>query len=340
MRKVFHRIIIITGILMTVPSVSASAQLAEVIEALMKVAGLDIQTVGANPAWWAQILDQVRTGQETADGVVNLGEQMEQQGSLFNKLYTGVSYFKQTKKMETFLAECSNMHRTYENYINFFKNHAADGVSSFNELTQMVVQGTYFMEQALKDMEAVTALMGLQMSNGERDTKMDEAIARMREGQRKLQAAIDGWVEDLQEKMAWSVLQGLTGGRKKKVTGPGIDTDPLLNQITNTTSDEIRKLASMTQEEWNERMMREFDRASDIDNDSIDQAARNISAAKKPAIRFAELVILLLSALYVPYNLWRSRTGERQSTDAMMRIFIGLMVGFTALIFLEAILKL
>lgn len=103
-------------------------------------------------------------------------------------------------------------------------------------------------------------------------------------------------------------------------------------------------MSNYTREDWEKR----FDQAlSDpqktkgktINNNEINKTSDKIKKSNSTIVRLVELIIIVLSALYIPYNLWRVNSHERQSNDALIRIIIGLLFGFLMLLFLQVIIK-
>lgn len=81
------------------------------------------------------------------------------------------------------------------------------------------------------------------------------------------------------------------------------------------------------------------DDAIDESSGDIAKATDEMKKAGTPATRFGTLLILILTVMYIPYNMWRVSSGERQSTDAFFRIVIGVLVGLLSMILIEAITK-
>ena len=338
MEKGFRHIVLVF-LLCVMPQMNVHAQFGAIIDGIETIAGkVAGEKVTPSETWWGKILEEVETDVQTLDGVLTLGDQLSKQGDLLSALYTGTRYFESTQKMANFIAECENTKRIYRNYIDFFTTQAKNGIGDYHDVTRMITQGSYFMNIILDDVKSLTDLMGLSMTNKERDDKINEAIEKQKARQQQLQNQIDAWVTEKQQSIFSSVLSGLTGGRAKKVDKIG--SDNLEGRVENAVGEKISYIAEMSQKDWNDKMEKEFNKNEyRINEKPIEEAAKSIREARKPAIRFTQILIILLSALYVPYNLWRSRTGERQSTDALFRIFLGLVVGFTSTVFLEAILK-
>ena len=96
----------------------------------------------------------------------------------------------------------------------------------------------------------------------------------------------------------------------------------------------FEKVEGLSQDDWNDKVKETMDTLA-INNNAFKEVGKTISKANAPAIRFAELVVIIMTILYVPYNLFRVMSGERQSSDAIMKTVVGFLIGLLILLFLS-----
>ena len=95
----------------------------------------------------------------------------------------------------------------------------------------------------------------------------------------------------------------------------------------------ISNLNKATQKDYDEAAKSVLNSIDNGDTKAIENASRKVHSLRKTAINLGMVCVILLTAAYVPYNLWKLSTGEMQTKDAFIRIVLGLMVGFLALLF-------
>jgi len=95
----------------------------------------------------------------------------------------------------------------------------------------------------------------------------------------------------------------------------------------------ISNLNKATQKDYDEAAKSVLNSIDNGDTKAIENASRKVHSLRKTAINLGMVCVILVTAAYVPYNLWKLSTGEMQTKDAFIRIVLGVMVGFLALLF-------
>lgn len=295
-----------------------------------------LPTAEQNPttlgAWISQLMEAWKQG----DDIWSIVEQGEKSQAAWELAHKAANLMKNSPLLDQYLSMVQKYYNTYDEILALYKYDLTTQPANHSEVIRRVQELYTMSEHTYKDIDFMISFAT--NPNNWTGSEMERY------------ALLEKYYDKLND--MFMNLQRMRNKRNRdKDTAVVVETIDALNDPDKAENDPVvSRLADMTQEEANEAMRsaieavkgREGLRSSVIiyaegDGDALTHAEMKMSKTTSPGIKLGMLLIGILSLLYIPYNMWKVNSGERQAQDGLIRIVIGLLFGFVGLIFLNAI---
>ena len=305
-----------------IPAFSAHAQLDAILQllgdAVMKKA--ESTTVAPNASWWEKILAEAALHADEIDTALEQLDELQKSSELSDKIYHGTRMLQASPLLTDAYTLCDQYYRNYDSLLDDYKRIFSTRLDGYKDAKFRMERLTYMSDKVYRDMDFVTSFLfnpvnwkGTEM---ERYELLEKFVDKMRKNIAELQRESDAVAA--QE----AISEQLQAINSLNETDPEKISDPYLKALS-------------------EKSVEDFE-------SEIDEAVKGLSNgdgskiksgdSKSPVIRFGLIAVILITLLYIPFNLWKVNSHERQASDAMMRIIIGLVFGVSSLAFLTPIL--
>ena len=237
----------------------------------------------------------------------------------WNAIYQSLGLLKGAPLLDEFVHLIGDYAQNYEQILDTYEYYFTDNIDSYNEAWDRLMGIATLTDEVYRDIDFIYSFIfnpkNWTGSEIERYELLEKMMAKIRNSNARLKEEKEA-VEN--EAYAGAVAEAIDLLRWGKSSGGIMPTSPGLAD----------KIANYTQEDWDKEVKEVIGNVEDTTTEKyVDKAKKTQS----PAIKVGMVLIILLSGFYVPYNMWKVNSGERQSADAFIRIFVGLVIGFMGL---------
>ena len=318
MRK--HLIILIAALLL--PAFQARAQLDAILQllgdAVMKKA--ESTTVAPNASWWEKILADAAIHADEIDTALEQLDELQKSSELSDKIYHGTMMLQNSPLLTQAYELCDSYYKNYDMLVDDYKRIFTSRLDGYQDAKYRMRQLSSMTDKVYRDMDFVTSFLfnpvnwkGTEM---ERYQLLEGFVERMKRHLDSLQAERNRLSAQV------AVREQLKATYELNESDPARISDPFLKTLS-------------------EKSVEDFQQEVDASMAGLSDKSVKVSiqkGASSPAVRFGLVAIIILTLVYIPFNLWKVNSHERQASDAMMRIIIGLVFGISSLAFLSAMI--
>lgn len=306
------------------------AAMANIVSAganVVESAGSIPTTATPDVSWWATIIEQMKAKWDQLDYDGAMTESILKSESFREALYTGLTLLEASPEAHHLATIADYYINGYENIVNYYQYLYDCGAIDYPTLSAAGNRLIMDIERGMEDIEFIYKYLfstNSKLTPAERQALLNEYTA-------KLQYRWLGIERDLEQTENTAKLQKVIDGvsfAMKDSVGPN-DNNKLAAAFSNNTKEQFAQLFEQ-----------DFRKAKTWSSgeSAISSRKEKYSERHPIFVTIFNIVILALSALYIPYNIWRVNTHERQSNDALIRVIIGLLFGFLMMFFLNNVL--
>lgn len=299
------------------------------------------EVIATQEPWWRAIT--LAQAGDIADNLVNsidLLESLSQSNSFTRGLYTSLSFLAASPELTDLAFEVEYYTSGYKDLFDYYLRFYESGYMDYHSYSTLIHQTIPLVDKSLKDIKFIYDYIlspKEHLTQAERRQMLNEYIQRLA----KRRLGLNVYFERKRD-----TLRLYYGAQAADAIFSESSNVGIMGEFSNLSREDYKTIFD---KEINQSMYASNasspaassgsrSHSSSTGVYSIEEGAKVMTKQHSKITLFASIIIALLTALYIPYNIWRVNSHERQSNDALIRIIIGLMFGFLGILFLNSVI--
>lgn len=258
---------------------------------------------------------QIQSQIDQLDNSIQILDIFRQNKDVTQLMLKGASAIKSSPMLAEVIATADRLYNTYESNLNYMQRASNFGtVQSYSDLKARLSNMASIITQTSEDIDFIVSFIVKVGENwNATEAERISILENIKEKLNERESALE------HEFLKWYYFNFVEGATLPAVEA--ITSGAMFNELANTSVETLRN-----------RAKKAIKQNGGISTAEVEKEGSVIKATfKSTGIKFGAIVIIVLSILYVPFNIYKVNLNERSSNDAVIRIIMGVFLGLVFL---------
>lgn len=278
----------------------------------------------------AQLIASLREQWSQGDNILSTLDQARKSNDLWDALYSGARLIESAPLLDELVEVVNRYATTYQSLLDQYEYYFTEEITDYEEIWQRLMGVASLTDQVYKDFKFITDCLFtkgfIQGTEKEKHDLFKEYLGKIEKSLGLLEEEKENTKSNAVIREGLKTLDVIQADSYDEMMQLGLTSDMKL----------AYRMATFTQADWDrisEQVIK--NRNKEKEKEEKERLTQEEKKGINIAIKLAMILIIGMSGMYVPYNMWKVNSGERQSADAFIRIIVGFLIGFLGLMFIK-----